>query len=257
MFATGKLPDIDHQMKIRLDQLLVQKHLAPTRQKAQALISAGIVLVNGARVDKAGSLLPADSVIEVKGEACPYVSRGGLKLARGLEFFNIDPQGLVCADVGASTGGFTDCLLQRGARKVFAIDVGYGQLAWKLRNDPRVVVMERTNARYLKSGDIPEPLDLAVIDAAFISLKMLLPPLLAFFSCSASIIALIKPQFEAGKGQVGKGGVIRDSGLHEMVINDIIVFGESIGLTSKGVIPSPILGPKGNKEFLIHFTGHE
>jgi len=241
-------------MKIRLDKLLFLRNLAPTRQKAQALIGAGQVLVNGHRADKAGSMFTADCVIEIKGSSCPYVSRGGMKLIAGLTFFNIDPTGYICADIGASTGGFTDCLLQNGAKKVYAVDVGYGQLDWKLRQDPRVVVMERTNARTLSPALIPEPLDLAVIDAAFISLKLLLPPLIPLFGPHLAILALIKPQFEAGKGKVGKGGVVRDPALHEEVVNDIIAFSESVGLTSNGVEPSPILGPKGNKEFLIFLT---
>jgi 23S rRNA (cytidine1920-2'-O)/16S rRNA (cytidine1409-2'-O)-methyltransferase len=191
-------------MKIRLDQLLLQHGLAPTLRKAQAMIAAGQVLVNDQPADKAGSLFAEESPIRLKGKACPYVSRGGLKLAAGLDHFRIDPTGFICVDIGASTGGFTDCLLQRGAAKVYD-DVGYGQLAWKLRQDPRVVVMERTNARNLKPGDLAEPLDLAVIDASFISLKTLLPPLLVFFSKAIRVLALIKPQFEVGGGRRGRG----------------------------------------------------
>lgn len=239
-------------MKVRLDKLLVSKKLVASRQNAHAMIGAGRVFVNGNLADKAGSMFPAESNIEIKGETNPYVSRGGLKLAEGLRYFRIDPKNFICADIGASTGGFTDCLLQHGASKVYAIDVGYGQLAWGLRNDHRVVVMERTNARYLKKGDIPESLDLAVIDAAFISLKLLIPPLFVFFSGRVSIIALIKPQFEVGKGLVGKGGVVRDAGLHENVIAEIENFAVSLGLIRGGVTQSPILGPKGNREFLIH-----
>lgn len=238
-------------MKIRLDKLLVNRNLAPTRQKAQALIDAGQVLVNGFPAEKSGSLFPADCRVEVKGSACPYVSRGGLKLAAALDAFGTDPAGFICTDIGASTGGFTDCLLQRGAKKVFAIDVGYGQLAWQLRQDPRVVVMERCNARHLRPEDIGEPLDLAVIDASFISLKILLPPLLPLFRDKALIIGLIKPQFEVGKGKVGKGGVVRDNTLHQEVVADIISFAASCGLACAGLTPSPILGPSGNKEFLI------
>lgn len=241
-------------MKIRLDQLLLLRGLAPTLEKAQALIAAGQVLVNDQPADKAGSLFAQDCLIRLKGKICPYVSRGGFKLAAGLDHFQIDPAGLVCADIGASTGGFTDCLLQRGAAKVYAIDVGYGQLAWKLRQDPRVVVMERTNARNLKPGDLAEPLDLAVIDASFISLKTLLPPLLGFFPDAIRVLALIKPQFEVGKGQIGTGGVVRDSDLHEKVINEIRGFADGLGLIPVGVCPSPILGPKGNREFLIYLA---
>lgn len=241
-------------MKLRLDKLLMLRNLAPTRQKAQALIGAGQVLVNGQLADKAGVMFPEDCHIEISGTQSPYVSRGGLKLAAALEYFKIDPRGLTCADIGASTGGFTDCLLQHGARKVYAIDVGYGQLAWPLRQNNKVVVMERTNARYLKPDDLPDPIDLAVIDAAFISLKLLLPPLLPLFRKEVTILALIKPQFEVGKGKVGKGGVVRDPELHEAVVREIVEFGKSLGLRSGGVTPSPILGPKGNMEFLIHLV---
>lgn len=237
-------------MKVRLDKL-VAGNLETSRQKAQALIGAGQVRVNGEVVDKAGSQVPDDCHVEIK-QRCPYVSRGGFKLAKGLDFFHIDPQGYTCADVGASTGGFTDCLLQNGAAKIYAIDVGYGQLDWKLRQDKRVVVMERTNARHLQPGDIPGELDLAVIDASFISLKLLLPPLLPFFRNELRILALIKPQFEVGKGKVGKGGVVRDQSLHEQVVEEISHFAQSLNLTNYGVTESPILGPKGNKEFLIY-----
>lgn len=240
-------------MKIRLDKLLLEKKLAPTRQKAQALITAGQVLVDKRQADKAGTMVEDTATIEIK-ESCPYVSRGGYKLEAGLVFFDIDPVGLTCLDIGASTGGFTDCLLKKGAAKVYAIDVGYGQLAWELRQDPRVVVMERTNARYLTADNISEPVDLAVIDAAFISLKLLIPPLLPLFRKHVSILALIKPQFEVGRGKVGKGGVVRDSALHDEVIQEIENFCKTLGLHSRGVTPSPILGPKGNKEFLIHLV---
>ena len=238
-------------MKVRLDKLLLEKSLAPSRQKAQALIAAGQVLVDSRPVDKAGTMVENSAAIEVK-ETCPYVSRGGYKLEAGLEFFNIRVAGAVCLDIGASTGGFTDCLLKNGAAKVYAVDVGYGQLAWELRQDPRVVVMERTNARYLKIEDLEDLLDLAVIDAAFISLKLLIPPLLPLFKKRISILALIKPQFEVGRGMVGKRGVVRDPALHQDVIDGIIAFCHTLGLQNLGVTPSPILGPKGNKEFLIH-----
>lgn len=240
--------------KIRLDKLLLLRNLASSRQKAQALIAAGQVLVNTEVMDKAGAQVDAESLIEIK-KRCPYVSRGGFKLEKGLSFFGIDPTHLICADVGASTGGFTDCLLQNNAAKVYAVDVGYGQLDWKLRQDPRVIVLERTNARYLTDKEIVDPLDLAVIDAAFISLKLLLPPLIPLFKKrKVSILALIKPQFEVGKGKVGKGGVVKDPDLHEEVIADIITFCQSLSLISQGVTESPILGPKGNKEFLIYLT---
>lgn len=242
-------------MKIRLDKLLVERNLAETRQKAQALIAAGQVLVNGLKSNKIATQVAHDCSLELQGEDFPYVSRGALKLAAGIEQFSVNPKGMVCADIGASTGGFTDCLLQNEAQRVYAIDVGYGQLAWKLRQDSRVVVMERTNARYLKQGDLPEPIDLAVIDAAFISLKLLIPPLLPLFRNTVSILALIKPQFEVGRKQVGKGGVVRDPALHQEVINEIKNFLESLGLNSSEAHPSPILGPKGNQEFLIHVVG--
>jgi 23S rRNA (cytidine1920-2'-O)/16S rRNA (cytidine1409-2'-O)-methyltransferase len=240
-------------MKVRLDKLLFEKKLAPSRQKAQALIGAGQVLVNNKLADKAGAMIEDSCTLEVK-ESCPYVSRGGYKLEAGLRFFNIKPAGLVCLDIGASTGGFSDCLLQHDALKVYSVDVGYGQLAWKLRQDSRIVVMERTNARYLTAEDFTEPIDFAVIDASFISLKLLIPPLLPLFQKNTSILALIKPQFEVGRGKVGKGGVVRDPALHQEVIDEIVIFCRTLGLESLGITPSPILGPKGNKEFLIHLV---
>jgi 23S rRNA (cytidine1920-2'-O)/16S rRNA (cytidine1409-2'-O)-methyltransferase len=244
-------------MKVRLDKLLAQQGHAENIQKAQALIIAGKVEVNGQKEDKAGMMFPADCRITVKKSACRFVSRGGLKLAKGLDYFHIDPAGFICADIGASTGGFTDCLLQQGAARVYAVDVGYGQLDWSLRKDSRVVVMERTNARNLTAEDIPEKLDLAVVDAAFISLKILLPPLLPLFGANISILALIKPQFEVQRNKVGEGGVVRDTVLHQEVIEEIRLFSQSIGLHWQGVTPSPILGPKGNKEFLAYlYAGH-
>jgi len=241
-------------MKLRLDRLLQLRNLAPTRQKAQALIVAGQVCVDDHLADKPGTLFPENCLITIKGNDCPYVSRGGLKLVGGLEHFGLDPSGLICGDIGASTGGFSDCLLQRGAAKVYAIDVGYGQLAWKLRTDPRVIVMERTNARHLTPGDLPELFELAVIDASFISLEILLQPVMTLVKPGGSILALIKPQFEVGKGLVGKGGVVRDPELHEAAIAKVEEFGRTLGLTSHGHCPSPLLGPKGNREFLILFT---
>ncbi|MBU0682545.1 MAG: TlyA family RNA methyltransferase [Proteobacteria bacterium] len=245
-------------MKIRLDKLLVARGLVESRQKAQAIIGSGQVLVAGHMVDKVGSQVDENQEIIIKGKACPFVSRGGLKLAKGLEFFHLDPCDLICADIGASTGGFTDCLLQNGATLVYAVDVGYGQLDWKLRQDPRVVVLERTNARYLTHEQIPQALDLAVIDAAFISIKLLIPALLPLFAGKpVSILSLIKPQFEVGKGKVGKGGVVSDPALHNEVVESIKEFITSLGLTHNGVTDSPILGPKGNKEFLIHIVSKE
>lgn len=241
--------------KTRLDKLLVMSGLAPSREKAQALIGAGQVFVDGVLTDKAGTPCPLSSAVEIRGQTCPYVSRGGTKLEAGLDFFNISPAGMICLDAGASTGGFTDCLLQHGAVRVYAVDVGYGQLDWKLRQDPRVLTMERTNIRFIIVDDIPEPIDFAVVDTSFISLKLVIPPLLPLFRATPSILALIKPQFEVGKGKVGKGGVVRDPQLHQAVIDDIIASASLLGLKSRGVIASPLLGPKGNKEFLIHLVG--
>lgn len=242
-------------MKIRLDKLLVARGLAATRQKAQAIIGSGQVLVAGHVMDKAGSQVDEGLEIIIKGKTCPFVSRGGLKLAKGLDFFHLDPSGLICADIGASTGGFTDCLLQNGAALVYAVDVGYGQLDWKLRQDPRVVVLERTNARYISREEIPKAINLAVIDAAFISIKLLIPALLPLFGDNPiSILSLIKPQFEVGKGKVGKGGVVTDPTLHDEVIDSIKEFIANLNLSHGGVTESPVLGPKGNKEFLIHIV---
>jgi 23S rRNA (cytidine1920-2'-O)/16S rRNA (cytidine1409-2'-O)-methyltransferase len=247
---------IHSSMKVRLDKLLLEKKLSASRQKAQALIAAGQVLVNDKVADKAGTMVEDSVDVKVK-DTCPYVSRGGYKLEAGLEFFNIDPTDLICLDIGASTGGFTDCLLKNGAAKVYAVDVGYGQLAWKLRQDQRVVVMERTNARNLTTEDFNDLIDLAVIDASFISLKILIPPLLPLFRKKIAIVALIKPQFEVGRGKVGKGGVVRDPALHEEVVTEIIDFCKTLKLQSCGVIQSPLLGPKGNKEFLIHLISDD
>ncbi len=236
----------------RADRLLVARDLAESRARAQALILAGVVFSGEARIDKAGQTLPEDAPLELRGRDHPWVSRGGLKLIQGLDHFAIDPRGLTCLDVGASTGGFTDVLLDRGARRVFAVDVGHGQLAWKLRNDPRVVVLERTNARYLTIAELPEPVELIVCDASFIGLETLLPANLALAAAGARLIALIKPQFEVGKGQVGKGGVVRDAELHAQVCARIEAWlGAQAGWRVLGLTESPILGPEGNKEFLI------
>ncbi|MDZ7641355.1 MAG: TlyA family RNA methyltransferase [Desulfurivibrio sp.] len=238
-------------MKERLDKLLVARGLAASRPQAQALIGAGVVSGVDRVLDKAGTLVAVDTPLHVKENPCPYVSRGGLKLAAALDHFAIDPAGLVAIDIGASTGGFSDCLLQRGARRIYAVDVGYGQLAWKLRQDERVVVRERTNARYLTPADFPERPALAVIDASFISLKLLLPPLLPLLEPGAQLVALIKPQFEAGRERIGKGGVVRDERVHREVVADLEEFALQSGLTGVGVIPSPLPGPKGNREFLL------
>jgi len=215
------------------------------------MIMAGKVLVNNQPVDKAGFLVGQNDGIELKGKDIPYVSRGGLKLEGALQSLELNPANLVCLDVGASTGGFTDCLLQNGAARVYAVDVGYGQLAWKLRQDPRVVVIERTNIRHLQTETIAEPVDLATIDVSFISLKIVVPAAAAFLKKDARILALIKPQFEVGKDQVGKGGVVRDASLHTHVIHNLSAFFIGLGFLSETVIPSPILGPKGNREFFI------
>ncbi len=232
---------------------MVQLGLAPNRSKAQAMILGGIVYSRGKRVEKAGAPLPESAEMEVRGSGCRFVSRGGLKLEAALLHFQVPVEGTVVADIGASTGGFTHCLLEFGARKVYAVDVGYGQLDWSLRNDPRVVVFEKTNARYLTSALFDEPLQGAVIDASFISLTLLIPPLLKILSSEAWCIALIKPQFEVGKGEVGKGGVVRDVHRHVEVVTKIEEFLVGLECHILGVIDSPILGPKGNKEFLIAF----
>ena len=239
------------EKKRRLDLVLVEKGLAESRQRAQALIMACAVLVNDQPADKPGNLIGPDDIIVLRGKDMPFVSRGGLKLEGALTAFQLDVSGKVCLDVGASTGGFTDCLLQHGAQRVYAVDVGYGQFAWKLRQDPRVVVIERTNIRKMPSGTIPHPVDLATIDVSFISLKIVVPAVLEFLKKGARILALIKPQFEVGKNQVGKGGVVRSAALHSEVIEQLTFFFTDIGLLCEAVIPSPLRGPKGNREFFI------
>lgn len=215
---------------------------------------AGIVFVEGNRADKAGLRVAPDITIEVRGDPVPYVSRGGLKLEWALERFGIDVEGKVAADIGASTGGFTDCLLQRGAAKVFAVDVGYGQLAWTLRQDPRVVVLERTNARYLTPEDLDEPVDLAVVDVSFISLGKIFPALVRLLLPQGTVVALIKPQFEAGPEQVGKRGVVRDAAVHRAVLQRVIQEAELSGLVVLDLTWSPVTGPEGNIEFFVHFS---
>ena len=240
--------------KERLDVLLVSLGLAESRAKAQATIMAGEVYVNGQKADKSGMEVDITSNIEVRGSACPYVSRGGLKLEKALKNFGVDPTGYVCSDSGASTGGFTDCLLQQGASKVFAIDVGYGQLAWKIRNDPRVVVMERTNIRYVTLEDLGEPLDLSVIDVSFISLGLVLPVVKTLLTPTGQVLCLIKPQFEAGKDKVGKKGVVRDPAVHEEVLQNFISLAKSLDFTIRNLTFSPVKGPEGNIEFLAHLS---
>ena len=241
--------------KDRLDKILVERGLASTRARAQSLIMAGRVKVDGNRTEKAGQIVGIDSALEVSGNESEWVSRGAYKLIRGLDVFNINPEGLECMDVGASTGGFTEVLLSRKASRVFAVDVGYGQLAWKLRNDPRVVVMERTNARFLSPGQFPGPLDLIVVDASFISLRLLLPPLIELLAPEGEMVLLIKPQFEAGRGRVGKGGVIRSSNIHLQVLEEFCAFAGSLEeIALVGLTWSPIKGPSGNIEFLAHLV---
>ncbi len=238
--------------KERIDKLMVERRLAGSRERARALIMAGRVLVNEQVVDKVGTRVDAGTEIRLKGDDIPYVSRGGLKLAEALQTFDLDVAGRTAIDVGASTGGFTDCLLQKGAAKVFAVDVGYGQLAWQLREDDRVVNLERTNIRTLQPEQLDETPDMAVIDASFISLDKVLPPTLKLLQPGSDVLALIKPQFEVGKGLVGKGGVVRDPELHEQVIARIKDLASELGCRVLGLCESPILGPKGNREFLIH-----
>lgn len=237
--------------KKRIDLLMVEKHFCSSRQRAKALIMSGRVLVNRFPCDKPGAQFSDDVTITVKGDDLPYVSRGGLKLEAALNATGIDCKGLICLDVGASTGGFTDCLLQHGAARVFAVDVGYGQLAWSLRQDERVVTIERTNIRNMDPSLITCPVDLATIDASFISLKIVVPATLPFLKPDGVILALIKPQFEVGKGRVGKGGVVKDPALHVEVIDNLREFFSSYSLLCGPVIPSPVRGPKGNQEFII------
>ena len=236
--------------KTRLDVLLVERGLQESRQKAQATIMSGLVFVKGQRVDKPGTAVPNDAEIEVRGNALKYVSRGGLKLEKAMASFPIDLHGTVCGDIGASTGGFTDCMLQNGARKVYAVDVGYGQLAWSLRSDERVVCMERTNARYLTHEQIPEELDFASVDVSFISLKLILPPLCGLLRQGGHVACLVKPQFEAGKEKVGKKGVVRDPAVHLEVLEHFLDHAKDSGFTVLGLTYSPIRGPEGNIEYL-------
>ena len=242
------------KIKKRLDVLLVEQGYADSRTKAQAIIMSGQVYVDGQKADKPGMSFDETLPIEVRGAACPYVSRGGLKLEKALRDFGVDPTGFVCSDSGASTGGFTDCLLQQGASKVFAIDVGYGQLDWKIRSDPRVVVMERTNVRYVTPEQLGEPLDLSVVDVSFISLKIVLPVIKTFLKPTGQVLCLIKPQFEAGKEKVGKKGVVRDPQVHKEVLDNFVALAKSLDFTILGLTFSPVKGPEGNIEFLGHLS---
>lgn len=236
--------------KIRLDQLVFDLGLTESRERAKTTIMSGLVYVNGQKADKPGMQVAPDVKVEVRGDALPYVSRGGFKLEKALRVFPVDPAGMVCIDCGASTGGFTDVLLQNGAAKVFAVDVGYGQLAWSLRNDARVISMERTNVRYITTEQIPEPLDLAVMDLSFISVKLILPAISSLLKDSAAVLCLIKPQFEAGREEVGKKGVVRDKNVHLSVLQSFLDFVPTAGFTVLGLDYSPIKGPEGNIEYL-------
>ena len=242
------------KVKKRLDVLLTEQGYAESRTKAQAIIMSGMVYVDGQKADKPGISYEETVAIEVRGEMCPYVSRGGLKLEKALRDFGVKPLGYVCSDSGASTGGFTDCLLQQGAKKVFAIDVGYGQLDWKIRSDPRVVVMERTNIRYVTPEQLGEPLDLSVVDVSFISLKIVLPAIKALLKPNGQVLCLIKPQFEAGREKVGKKGVVREPETHKEVLDGFVTLAGELGFTILGLTFSPVKGPEGNIEFLGHLT---
>jgi 23S rRNA (cytidine1920-2'-O)/16S rRNA (cytidine1409-2'-O)-methyltransferase len=245
---------MEKQKKQRLDVLLVEKGLAPSREKAKAIIMAGIVYVDGNKEDKAGTTFPENAVIEVKGKTLPYVSRGGLKLEKAMQKFPITLSGKVCMDVGSSTGGFTDCMLQNGATKVYAIDVGHGQLAWKLRNDERVVCMEKTNIRYVVPEDIDELAAFSSIDVSFISLTKVLLPVKNLLTEDGQVVCLIKPQFEAGREKVGKKGVVRDRAVHEEVIRMVIDYASSIDFYPLALDFSPVKGPEGNIEYLLFLS---
>lgn len=238
-------------MKKRLDMMLVERALAPSREKAKAYIMAGQVYVDGQKEDKAGSMFTETVKVEVRGNTLPYVSRGGLKLEKAMNEFDVSLEGKVCMDVGASTGGFTDCMLQNGASKVYSIDVGYGQLAWKLRNDSRVICMEKTNVRYITEEDVPDKPEFASVDVSFISLTKVIPPAINVMAQDAQMVCLIKPQFEAGREKVGKKGVVREESTHKEVLLKIIDFAFEIGLNIIGIDFSPIKGPEGNIEYLI------
>jgi 23S rRNA (cytidine1920-2'-O)/16S rRNA (cytidine1409-2'-O)-methyltransferase len=241
----------------RVDLLMVKRGLAESRTRAQALILAGRVYSGPERIEKPGIRLDPGTPLTVR-QPLRFVSRGGLKLEAALEQFRIDPRGAVCLDVGASTGGFTDCLLQKGAARVYAVDVGYGQLDWRLRNDPRVTVLERTNFRNIDPGSLPNDMDLAVVDVSFISLKLILPRVKEFLGPAGQVVALVKPQFEAGKGKVGKGGVVRDPGVREESLREVLRWAENERFSIEGTMPSPVRGPAGNIEFLVHLrTGTE
>ena len=244
-------------MKKRLDLLVYEQGAAESREKAKALIMAGLVYVDNQKADKPGDMYPEEAPIEVRGKGLAYVSRGGLKLEKAMSAFGLGLEGALCMDVGASTGGFTDCMLQNGARKVYAVDVGYGQLAWGLRNDPRVVNLERTNARYLTREQVPEPIDFMSVDVSFISLSLILPAARPLLAEEGQMVCLIKPQFEAGRGKVGKKGVVRDKAIHQEVIEKVVGFSLENGFSVKGLTFSPVKGPEGNIEYLIYLQKAE
>lgn len=239
-------------MKDRLDVILTERNLFSSREKAKASVMAGLIYVDGQRIDKPGTPVKKDAEITVKEDLCPYVSRGGLKLEKALKAFDFSLSGAIAADIGASTGGFTDCMLQKGASKVFAIDVGYGQLDWKLRNDPRVVNLEKTNVRYLELDAVDAELDFISIDVSFISLRLVLPVAAKLLSTEGSLVCLVKPQFEAGRSQVGKKGIVRDANVQQEVIQNVVGYGLDNGLYSHGLTYSPITGTKGNIEYLLY-----
>lgn len=242
--------------KIRLDQLIYERGFTESRERAKTTVMSGLVFINGQRADKPGMPVSPDAQIEIRGDAIPFVSRGGFKLDKALKVFPVDPAGKVCIDCGASTGGFTDVLLQHGASRVYAVDVGYGQLAWKLRSDERVINLERTNLRYITDEQIPEKLDLAVMDVSFISIRLVLPAVVRLLKQDADLICLIKPQFEAGREEVGKKGVVRDEEVHREVVKAVLNFAPSIGLSVVGLDYSPIKGPEGNIEYICHMINH-
>lgn len=238
-------------MRERLDKMLVDRGLAETRAKALGLIMAGQVLVNGKAVTKAGTAVGADSAITIAPHS-EFVGRGALKLEAAIEAFNVDVQDVTAIDVGSSTGGFTEVLLKHGAKKVYAVDVGHGQLHWRLRNDPRIICLEGINARFITRGHVPEPCDMAVFDVSFISLKLVIPPVLELLKEHACLIALVKPQFEAGRQEVGRGGIVKDPAVHDSVVTGMLAFFQENSLAVSGVIPSPVKGARGNQEYLIH-----
>ena len=243
-------------MKERLDMLLVKRNLVPSREKAKAIIMSGIVYVNGQKEDKAGTMFEDTALIEVRGSTLKYVSRGGLKLEKAMTHFGICLEGKICMDVGASTGGFTDCMLQNGAIKVYAVDVGHGQLDWKLRNDERVICMEKTNIRYVKGEDVADKIQFASIDVSFISLSKVLEPVKELLTDDAQVVCLIKPQFEAGREKVGKKWVVREKDTHLEVIEKVMAFAQSIDFGIQNLEFSPIKGPEGNIEYLLHLQNH-